>query len=380
VTPELVIPNIITSDSLNPLGEINSIKHTPKSSKQLQQIPNKNSVDEVIVAQVIEKAKTKINMDILNVNNKHSQDINDEAKLLQYEDISGCFDKNSRGSIIINENEKGQLVDKNNRRVNKNGYLIDSQMNVITKDGTIAIHHNDLAIEADDDDIESPPKKTKKSNKSNRFSKNGKIGKDSVELSNQKQSTVTSKVEGINSNHFTVQTYESNFELNNQKPQENNPPSQYFDKNTNRVPDSESNLLNPVLPRRPPNPSDDYRSESVMKKSREKYSRNVSACKYKSKASDAAERVYKNSSMATARMWRVKSNICSDESGPSSMDNTVEKIYMQRLESSFRQKMRKKQLSKAKLAAKSKKVPYNIQDKMLSNYGCMLFNEFSELS
>jgi hypothetical protein len=43
----------------------------------------------------------------------------------------GTFDRDERGNIILLTNERGQLVDKKNRRVNEKGYLLDQNGNVV---------------------------------------------------------------------------------------------------------------------------------------------------------------------------------------------------------------------------------------------------------
>lgn len=42
-------------------------------------------------------------------------------------DILGEFDRDDKGNVVILENDKGELVDKNGQRVNEKGYLIDSK-------------------------------------------------------------------------------------------------------------------------------------------------------------------------------------------------------------------------------------------------------------
>lgn len=50
-------------------------------------------------------------------------------------EISGLFDKDEKGNIILLTNEKGELVDKKGRKVNEKGYLIDQYGNIVhTKD------------------------------------------------------------------------------------------------------------------------------------------------------------------------------------------------------------------------------------------------------
>jgi hypothetical protein len=40
-------------------------------------------------------------------------------------DVLGDFDRDDRGNIILLTNERGQLVDKKNLRVNEKGFLLD---------------------------------------------------------------------------------------------------------------------------------------------------------------------------------------------------------------------------------------------------------------
>jgi glutathione peroxidase-family protein len=66
----------------------------------------------------------------------------DLPKLLNYDavkfdamDTVGDFDQDNNGKIVISKNKKGEGLDKNNRKVNSKGYLIDEDGNIISKNG-----------------------------------------------------------------------------------------------------------------------------------------------------------------------------------------------------------------------------------------------------
>ena len=68
-------------------------------------------------------------------------------------DIMGEFEIDDLGNFIILRGEKGELLDKRERRVNRRGYLIDRFGNVINKFGQIIFK----AVELDsDDEIPAP--------------------------------------------------------------------------------------------------------------------------------------------------------------------------------------------------------------------------------
>lgn len=50
-------------------------------------------------------------------------------------DIMGEFEIDDLGNFIILRGEKGELLDKRERRVNRRGYLVDRFGNVINKEG-----------------------------------------------------------------------------------------------------------------------------------------------------------------------------------------------------------------------------------------------------
>jgi len=62
-------------------------------------------------------------------------------KILPYtkfniEEIRGHLDKDENGKFkLINENEKGEILDQENRRVNSKGYLIDNEGNILDQKG-----------------------------------------------------------------------------------------------------------------------------------------------------------------------------------------------------------------------------------------------------
>jgi hypothetical protein len=69
------------------------------------------------------------------------------------EDIMGEFDVDDQGNYIILRNEEnGNLEDKNERRVNRRGYLIDEDGNIIDKYGNLIFKEREL-----DSDDEIPP-------------------------------------------------------------------------------------------------------------------------------------------------------------------------------------------------------------------------------
>lgn len=68
-------------------------------------------------------------------------------------DIMGEFEIDDLGNFIILRGERGELLDKGEKRVNRRGYLIDRFGNVINKNGQIIFK----AIELDsDDEIPAP--------------------------------------------------------------------------------------------------------------------------------------------------------------------------------------------------------------------------------
>lgn len=68
-------------------------------------------------------------------------------------DIMGEFEIDDLGNFIILRGERGELLDKKEKRVNRRGYLIDRFGNVVDKNGQIIFK----AIELDsDDEIPAP--------------------------------------------------------------------------------------------------------------------------------------------------------------------------------------------------------------------------------
>lgn len=58
-----------------------------------------------------------------------------ETPEFELTDIMGEFEIDDLGNFIILRGEKGELLDKRERRVNRRGYLIDRFGNVINKNG-----------------------------------------------------------------------------------------------------------------------------------------------------------------------------------------------------------------------------------------------------
>lgn len=84
-----------------------------------------------------------------NVTNKRKNEIPD----FELADIMGDFEIDDLGNFIILRGEKGELLDKKERRVNRRGYLIDRFGNIINKMGQVIFK----AVELDsDDEIPAP--------------------------------------------------------------------------------------------------------------------------------------------------------------------------------------------------------------------------------
>jgi len=69
-------------------------------------------------------------------------DDGDMQKLLNYngkrfdiKDVIGVFDKDGNGSIILQRGNNGSFTDNVGRNVNEKGYLIDSDGNIIDREG-----------------------------------------------------------------------------------------------------------------------------------------------------------------------------------------------------------------------------------------------------
>jgi hypothetical protein len=76
-----------------------------------------------------------------------------EVPDFELQDIMGEFEIDDLGNFIILRGERGELLDKKERRVNRRGYLIDRFGNVINKNGQIIFK----AVELDsDDEIPAP--------------------------------------------------------------------------------------------------------------------------------------------------------------------------------------------------------------------------------
>lgn len=57
-------------------------------------------------------------------------------------DVTGSFDKDRKGNVIIRRDKQNKIVDKLNRLCNNKGYLIDSEGNVINKEGKVIFDAN----------------------------------------------------------------------------------------------------------------------------------------------------------------------------------------------------------------------------------------------
>jgi len=64
-----------------------------------------------------------------NLNTKRTKEIPD----FELADIMGDFEIDDLGNFIILRGEKGQLLDKKEKRVNRRGYLVDRFGNIINK-------------------------------------------------------------------------------------------------------------------------------------------------------------------------------------------------------------------------------------------------------
>lgn len=90
-------------------------------------------------------------------NKKKKKDLKQERKQeipdFELVDIMGDFEIDDIGNFIILRGEKGELLDKKERRVNRRGYLVDRFGNIINKQGQIIFK----AVELDsDDEIPAP--------------------------------------------------------------------------------------------------------------------------------------------------------------------------------------------------------------------------------
>jgi len=61
--------------------------------------------------------------------------LNYSGKQYKVFDVMGRYDKDPRGDIILERNEKGQIVDKKGRRCNDKGYLTDPDGNIVDNKG-----------------------------------------------------------------------------------------------------------------------------------------------------------------------------------------------------------------------------------------------------
>jgi hypothetical protein len=69
------------------------------------------------------------------------------------EDIIGDFQIDNKGNNLIIKTKDGKLNDKYGRDVNRRGYLVDEEKNVITKRGIFIFYREEID---DDDEIPAP--------------------------------------------------------------------------------------------------------------------------------------------------------------------------------------------------------------------------------
>ena len=60
------------------------------------------------------------------------------------QDIRGVFDRDNRGNIVILRDPNQNLIDKQGKKVNKKGYLVDESDNVIDHGRKIVFKNNQL--------------------------------------------------------------------------------------------------------------------------------------------------------------------------------------------------------------------------------------------
>lgn len=84
-----------------------------------------------------------------NLNTKRQKEIPD----FELADIMGDFEIDDLGNFIILRGEKGELLDRKERRVNRRGYLVDRFGNIMNMQGQVIFK----AVELDsDDEIPAP--------------------------------------------------------------------------------------------------------------------------------------------------------------------------------------------------------------------------------
>ena len=74
------------------------------------------------------EAKGDVVINSVKYNKQEDDQINEE-------ELRGSFDEDQEGYLLIKENAKGILIDKNGKQVNKLGYLIDKEGNIINHKG-----------------------------------------------------------------------------------------------------------------------------------------------------------------------------------------------------------------------------------------------------
>ncbi len=76
----------------------------------------------------------------------------EQPRYVDDSEIMGSFERDPNdGYILIKENEQSQLVDLRGRRVNKRGYLVDDQQNIINRKGEIIFRYDEVMKEFEDD-------------------------------------------------------------------------------------------------------------------------------------------------------------------------------------------------------------------------------------
>eukprot|EP00347_Sterkiella_histriomuscorum_P020795 403336432 len=99
-------------------------------------------INREIVQQKLERQKV---LDIMEYNAKMSMLDGTDHKLhltrpqFTLQDVMGHFQRDQDGNYIIIKNHEGQLIDLYGRSVNQRGYLIDSNSNIVTKDGEFVV-------------------------------------------------------------------------------------------------------------------------------------------------------------------------------------------------------------------------------------------------
>lgn len=81
---------------------------------------------------VDKRGRIKLHKTIMDQNDGElPQLFNYKGKKFNLQEIMGALDKDRNGNIIIRRDKHNNMVDKQGRRVNKKGYLVDEQGNVV---------------------------------------------------------------------------------------------------------------------------------------------------------------------------------------------------------------------------------------------------------